>query len=105
MPTRSPLPRAAQSTKQPLILSGHAHDVHAAAVCWALRRSGYRPTWAQTLADATMAPVSLHADDRGGLRFSLAVSTPAQTSSVSFVGRVCLTLSTTYPPRSDVRAR
>jgi glutathione synthase/RimK-type ligase-like ATP-grasp enzyme len=83
MPTSSPLAHAAHQKKQPLILSGHAHDVHAAAVCWALRQSGYRPTWAQTLADATMAPVSLHADDRAGLRFAGGID-PAQTSSVWF---------------------
>ena len=67
--------------RQPLILSGLAHDVHAAAVCWALRRSGYRPVWARTLADDAMTPVSLHADDRDGLRFSGGID-PARTSSV-----------------------
>lgn len=67
--------------RQPLILSGLAHDVHAAAVCWALRRSGYRPVWARTLADDAMTPVSLHADDRDGLRFSGGIDL-ARTSSV-----------------------
>jgi glutathione synthase/RimK-type ligase-like ATP-grasp enzyme len=69
--------------KQPLILSGYAHDVHADAVCWALRRSGYHPTWARTLADDAMTPLSLHADDRAGLRFSGGID-PARTSSVWF---------------------
>lgn len=69
--------------KQPLILSGYAHDVHAAAVCWALRRSGFRPTWARTLADGAMAPVSLHADERNGLRFAGGID-PDTTSSVWF---------------------
>ena len=72
-----------RTTKQPLILSGYAHDVHAASVCWALRRSGYRPTWARTLADSAMAPLSLHADDRAGLRFSGGID-PERTSSVWF---------------------
>ncbi len=71
------------ATKQPLILSGYAHDVHAASVCWALRRSGYRPTWARTLADSAMAPLSLHANDRAGLRFSGGID-PERTSSVWF---------------------
>ena len=79
----SSFPHATSTTKQPLILSGYAHDVHAAAVCWALRRSGYRPTWARTLADTAMTPLSLHADDRTGLRFSGGID-PAGTSSVWF---------------------
>lgn len=69
--------------KQPLILSGLAHDVHAAAVCWALRRSGYRPLWVQTLADGAMAPLSLHADERAGLRFSGGID-PERVSGVWF---------------------
>ncbi|TXH66080.1 MAG: hypothetical protein E6Q88_12760 [Lysobacteraceae bacterium] len=69
--------------KQPLILSGLAHDLHAAAVCWALRRSGYRPVWAQTLADGALTPVSLHADDRAGLRFSGGID-PERVSAVWF---------------------
>lgn len=81
MPATSSLPQS--TTKQPLILSGYAHDVHAAAVCWALRRSGYRPTWARTLADDAMAPLSMHADDRAGLHFSGGID-PARTSSVWF---------------------
>lgn len=55
---------------QPLILSWLAHDVHAAAVRWALRRSGLQPVWARTLADPAMNPVSLHADEAHGLRFA-----------------------------------
>lgn len=83
MPAISSASDATRTTKQPLILSGYAHDMHAAAVCWALRRSGYRPTWARTLADDAMAPLSLHADDRAGLRFSGGID-PAHTSSVWF---------------------
>lgn len=69
--------------KQPLILSGFAHDVHAAAVRWALERSGYRPVWARTLADPAMMPLSLYADDAHGLRFAGGID-PARTSSVWF---------------------
>lgn len=69
--------------KQPLVLSGLAHDIHAAAVCWALRRSGFRPTWAQTLADGAMTPLSLHANDQTGVRFSGGID-PERTSSVWF---------------------
>ena len=83
MPTGAARLHSRPPVKQPLILSGYAHDVHAAAVCWALRRSGFRPTWARTLADGAMAPLSLHADDRSGLRFSGGVD-PARTSSVWF---------------------
>ncbi len=68
---------------QPLVLSWLAHDVHAAAVCWGLRRSGLRPTWAKTLADPAMTPVSLYADDRDGLRFAGGIGT-TRTSSVWF---------------------
>jgi hypothetical protein len=75
--------RHAADARQPLILSGFAHDVHAAAVCWVLRRSGLRPVWAKTLADDTMTPVSLHADDTRGLRFSGGIDA-ALTSSVWF---------------------
>lgn len=81
MPTSAS--RFAADARQPLILSGFAHDVHAAAVCWVLRRSGLRPTWAKTFADDAMAPVSLHADDAGGLRFAGGLD-PARTSSVWF---------------------
>ena len=73
----------AAGAKQPLILSGFAHDVHAAAVCWVLRRSGLRPVWARTLADPAMTPLSLHADDAHGLRFAGGID-PASTSSVWF---------------------
>lgn len=69
--------------KQPLILSGFAHDVHAAAVRWALQRSGHRPVWARTLADPAMAPLSLYADDASGLRFVGGID-PTLTSSVWF---------------------
>jgi glutathione synthase/RimK-type ligase-like ATP-grasp enzyme len=60
----------ATAPPQPLILSWLAHDVHAAAVRWALRRGGLQPVWAQTLADPAMTPVSLYADAVGGLRFA-----------------------------------
>lgn len=83
MSKSSPLPHTSHPSKQPLILSGLAHDVHAAAICWALRQSGYRPTWVQTLADGAMMPLSLHADERAGLRFSGGID-PARTSSVWF---------------------
>ena len=53
---------------QPLILSGLSHDIHAAAVRWALQRSGLQPLWATTLADPALAPLSLHADARAGVR-------------------------------------
>ena len=79
-PDASPAPSMAP---QPLVLSWLAHDVHAAAVCWALRRCGLRPTWAKTLADPAMTSVSLHADDRDGLRFTGGIGA-ARTSSVWF---------------------
>lgn len=75
--------RSAADARQPLILSGFAHDVHAAAVYWVLRRSGLRPTWAKTFADDAMTPVSLHADGARGLRFAGGLD-PARTSSVWF---------------------
>ncbi|MFZ5637473.1 MAG: hypothetical protein ACOY82_12915 [Pseudomonadota bacterium] len=72
-----------QGAPQPLVLSWLAHDVHAAAVCWALRHSGFHPIWAKTLADTAMASVSLHADDRDGLRFAGGIAS-GRTSSVWF---------------------
>lgn len=65
---------------QPLILSRLAHDVHAAAVRWALRRAGLQPVWAQTLADPAMTPVSLYADDAHGLRFAGGVGSGTASS-------------------------
>jgi glutathione synthase/RimK-type ligase-like ATP-grasp enzyme len=60
----------AATAPQPLILSWLAHDVHAAAVRWALRRAGRQPIWARTLADPAMTPVSLYADAADGLRYT-----------------------------------
>ena len=60
----------ASGPPQPLILSGLSHDIHAAAVRWALQRAGLRPLWAATLADPALTPVSLHADARAGVRAS-----------------------------------
>jgi len=47
---------------RPLILSSLAHDVHAHAVCWALRRSGVDPLWASSFADPAAGGVSLGSD-------------------------------------------
>ena len=58
------------SMRRPLILSGLAHDIHAAAARWGLRLAGVEPIWAQTLADGAMTPVSLHCDDDAGIRAS-----------------------------------
>lgn len=47
---------------RPLILSSLAHDMHAHAVCWALRRRGVDPLWASSFADPAAGGVSLHSD-------------------------------------------
>ena len=47
---------------RPLIVSWLRHDLHAAAVCWALRKAGCTPQWIEGWADASLPPVSLHCD-------------------------------------------
>ncbi|MDN5782219.1 MAG: hypothetical protein L0H23_09410 [Luteimonas sp.] len=47
---------------RPLILSSLSHDVHAAAVSWALQRGGIDPLWISSFADSAAGPVSLYSD-------------------------------------------
>jgi hypothetical protein len=68
------------TARQPLILSWLAHDVHAAAVRWALRRSGSNPNWARTFADPSMRSVSLHADDSAGVGLAGGLAVGAASS-------------------------
>ncbi|WP_242107011.1 hypothetical protein [Luteimonas aquatica] len=67
----------------PLILSVYAHDIHAHAVRWGLRRNGYAPVWAHSLADEALTPASLEFDDQGGVAAFGALS-PGAVSSVWF---------------------
>lgn len=53
---------------RPLILSSLQHDIHAAAVRWALRADGIDALWSGSLADPALAPMSLHCDSERGLR-------------------------------------
>ncbi len=55
---------------RPLILSALPHDIHAAAVRWALRANGVDALWCGSLADPALAPMSLHCDSENGLRMS-----------------------------------
>ncbi|MEZ0471870.1 hypothetical protein [Luteimonas salinilitoris] len=54
--------------RQPLILSALAHDIHAAAVCWGLRKHGLSPRWIDSWADPAMPPLSMCCDAESGLR-------------------------------------
>lgn len=56
--------------RQPLILSALAHDIHAAAVCWGLRKQGLSPRWIDTWADPSIPPLSLRCDAVSGLQAS-----------------------------------
>lgn len=53
---------------RPLILSSLHHDIHAAAVRWALRADGIDALWTGSLADPALPPMSLHCDSDNGLR-------------------------------------
>ncbi|MCD9027614.1 hypothetical protein LDO26_05255 [Luteimonas sp. BDR2-5] len=53
---------------RPLILSCLAHDLHAHAACWGLRRNGCDPLWISSWADPALEPVSLHCDALDGVR-------------------------------------
>lgn len=56
---------------RPLIVSHLAHDIHAAAVCWGLRRLGAEPRWIRSWADPALPGLSLAigpgADRAGGV--------------------------------------
>lgn len=65
--------------RSPLILSALRHDIHAAAVCWGLRKQGAAPVWIESWADPGMAPLSLHCD-ASGLRASGGPADPGVSS-------------------------
>ncbi|MCF7223144.1 hypothetical protein [Marilutibacter chinensis] len=54
--------------RHPLILSGLAHDIHAAAVIWGLQQQGLSPLWIRSWADSTMPPMSMYCDPQSGVR-------------------------------------
>lgn len=74
---------SASRNRSPLILSVYAHDIHAHAVCWGLRRNGIAPVWARSLADDALASISLECDDRNGLAATGAFA-PESVGSIWF---------------------